>query len=81
MEKFLVDRKEVVDAIKRVIERYSSGKEFPTGIDLVLETIKGEMINEINKIDPQEITGIDFTYGGRIPQEVVKHCQFRERGI
>ena len=63
MEKFLVDRKEVVAAIERVIERHSSGKEFPTGVDHALAFVKAEMLIEILKIDPQKVEGIDLGKG------------------
>lgn len=63
MEKFLVDRDEVVAAIEQVIERYSSGKEFPTGVDHALALIKAEILIEILKIDAQKIEGIDLGKG------------------
>lgn len=76
---YMIDRDEVIAAVERVTERHSSGRKPPTGVDHMLKFLQAEMIGEINKIDPQEIIGIDFTDGGRIPQEVVERCQFKEK--
>lgn len=75
MEKFLVDREDAIAAVRRAIDNFISDNEAPTGVDMVLKLIEGPIINEIKKIDPQKIEGIDFTYGDRISQEVVERCQ------
>ena len=79
MEKFLVDKEEVIIAINKTCASLYRDKEVMTDEEDAVINFAIEVINRINALDAQKIEGIDFTYGGRIPQEVVEHCQFKEK--
>ena len=80
MEKFLIDREDAIAAVRRVIGELVEVEENEDNdiAALLLKETRLLICREINKIDPQKIEGIDFTYGGRIPQEMVDRCQLHE---
>jgi hypothetical protein len=78
MEKFLVDRDEVMQLIGDTYVDIYHDKEMVTDEELAVLGFAKEVVDRIGTLDAQKIEGIDFTYGGRIPQEVVEHCQFKE---
>jgi hypothetical protein len=78
MEKFLVDKHEVLKVIVDTYDDLYRNEEMVTDEEISVINFAKRIIDRINTLDAQKIEGIDFTYGGRIPQEVVEHCQFKE---
>ncbi len=79
MEKFLVDRDEVMQLIGNTYVDIYRDEEMVTDEEFAVLNFASEVVKRINALDAQMIEGIDFTNGGRIPQEVVERCQFKEK--
>lgn len=79
MGKFLVDKHEVLKVIVDTYFNFYHKEEVITSEETAVVNFAKEIIDTINALDAQKIEGIDFTNGGRIPQEVVERCQFKGR--
>lgn len=78
MEKFLVDRDEVLKLIGDIYVDIYRDKEMVTDEEFAVLDFAKKVADRIGALDAQKIEGIDFTNGSRIPQEVVERCQFKE---
>ena len=79
-EKFLVDRGEVLRLIGATYADFYPDKKAPTPEEIAVLNFAKEVFKRVRALDAQKIEGIDFTNGGRTPQEVVERCQFKEEG-